>query len=122
MRVHPKPGDTPEMLELMRVIDFEWETMVRLRKESEAADRRHGLARAKLRLLHEGLVEGEELRMGPTQKKGILEVSADVPYLWLRLLDKAGGPAKRRLKLDEGTRLWRPDGSTPTPWSPELSK
>lgn len=122
MRVFPEKGDPPHMVELMQAIDFEWNAFIRLRKESEAAATREGLLRAKLRLMHEGLVEGEELCMGPTGQKGIVEVSADLPYLWLRLLDKTGGPSKRRLKLEERARLLRPDGSSPTPWAPEISK
>lgn len=122
MRVFPEKGDTPEMAEMMQAIDFEWKEFIRLRKESEAAAKREALLRAKLRLILEGMVEGEELSMAPTGQKGIVEVSTDLPYLWLRLLDKAGAPSKRRLKLDERARLTRPDGSSPMPWAPEPSK
>lgn len=122
MRVYPYPGDTPEILTLMADIDFEWKEAVRLRKEFEAAQKREGLLRAKLRLLLEGLVEGERLVLTLNGQQGVVEVSADAPYLWLRLTDKAGGKAKRRLKLEENTRVARIDGSVPEAWEPNLTK
>lgn len=118
MRVMPRPGDSPAELALMSEIDASWNDFVRLRKEMEAAQRREASLRARLRLLHEGLIEGELLIMTITKQQGRLETSIDLPYLWLRLLDKSGAPLKRRLKLEEGTPVSRPDGSQPVPLHP----
>ena len=122
MRVSPKPGDSLEEIALMSEIDTEWKNFIRLRKEMEAAATREGLLRAKLRLLHEGLAEGEVLTLNTSEHQkvnGKLEISSDTPYLWLRTLDKSGNPSKRRLKLDEGARVARPDGSAPVPLHPK---
>lgn len=111
----PKPNDTPEMLALEQSIERQWQRTLRLQKAMVASDKREGLLRARLRLIQEGLVQGESLTLLPSGETGMLEVSADTPHLWLRLLDKNGAPSKRRLKIQTNSVVMRPDGSAPTP-------
>lgn len=115
MVVFPGPKDSPEMVELMAAIDRQWKRTVRLRRATDASDKREGLLRAKLRLMQEGLVEGEALTLLPKGEQGTLEVSEKSPHLWLRLKDKAGNPSTRRLKIEENAVVRRPDGSFPVP-------
>lgn len=115
MVVFPGPEDSPEMVKLMEAIDRQWKRTVRLRKAMLASDKREGLLRAQLRLMQDGVVEGETLTLLPQGAVGILEVSEDSPHLWLRLTDKAGRPSKRRLKIEMNAVVRRPDGSFPVP-------
>lgn len=113
MDVFPGPLDSPEMVELMQAIDRQWKRTVRLRKAMDASDKREGLLRAQLRLMQDGLVEGETLTLLPKGVVGTLEVSEKYPYLWLRLTDKGGKPSTRRLKVEVNSVVRRPDGSFP---------
>jgi hypothetical protein len=111
MYVMPQEGDTPEILALKAAIDREWKRTLRLRKAMVASQEQEGLHRARLRLLVENLNEGEKLYIGYTNQVGTLELSGDMPYLWLRALDKSGKPTKRRFKFDEGHPVRRPKQS-----------
>jgi hypothetical protein len=115
MEVFPGPHDSPEMVNLMRDIELEFKRTVRLKKAMDASIKREGLLRAQLRLMQGGLVEGEPLTLALSGESGTLEISADSPYLWLRLASKSGKPSLRRRKIEDSTVVQRPDGTFPTP-------
>ena len=105
MRVFPKPGDSKEVVDLMNAIEQKWTSAVSLRKQADAAEVEHNFLRADLRLLMEDLKEGDTVTLHPQGHHGIVEKSSDSPYLYVRLLDKSGNKAKRRIAFAEGVQF-----------------
>lgn len=96
----PNKDDTPEMAALKKQISDAWAEQVRLHKALETTAKNEGMLRSQLRLLQEGLKEGDTILLGPKKIYGTVEASHDAPYLWVREVGANGNPTKRRFKID----------------------